>query len=341
MGDHLHLAGLEVQIAADVAHQLLAGVVVDRHRDVDAVLVVAVDALDRRHAVGPHAVLRGAAEPGAQDAPSSRACTTTPSTLIRGSPATSAGPGRCAGGRSVTVTRPRTRAISSGPAASARASISRTFGSWSAIAVALVVAQREHVQQQRLLDLGRVEQVAVALRRDLRVVGQHDRRAEHRVVGVGGQDREDVDLVTRGDRCLGRRPGGERRGEAAPGRMRDQMRRQQRGAQRAATIKAGLDRRSCCGRTWRSARARRRAPSRPFARARGPRRRRSARSRRPGPTAQSSAIGPSSTRRSTPWWRSPLGSRNATVPEIGASGPHGSSTTCIRARSNVCGPPAA
>ena len=44
---------------------------------------------------------------------------------------------------------------------------------------ALAVAERQHVQQQRLLDLGRVEQAAAALGRELRVVGQHDRRAEH------------------------------------------------------------------------------------------------------------------------------------------------------------------
>ncbi len=57
--------------------------------------------------------------------------------------------------------------------------------------------------------------------------------------------------------------------------------------------------------------------------------------------SSSSAIGPSSMRRATPWWRSPLGSRNATAPATGAPGADGSSTTCMRARSNVCGPPAA
>ncbi len=39
----------------------------------------------------------------------------------------------------------------------------------------------------------------------------------------------------------------------------------------------------------------------------------------PSSTSSSSRAGPSSTRRSTPWWRSPLGSRKATVPETGAS----------------------
>ena len=42
---------------------------------------------------------------------------------------------------------------------------------------ALVVGEREHVQQQRLLDLGAVEEIAAALGRDLRVLGQHDRGA--------------------------------------------------------------------------------------------------------------------------------------------------------------------
>ena len=44
--------------------------------------------------------------------------------------------------------------------------------------VALAVAEREDVQQQRLLDLGAVEQVAAALGCQLRVVGQHHRGAE-------------------------------------------------------------------------------------------------------------------------------------------------------------------
>ena len=51
------------------------------------------------------------------------------------------------------------------------------------------------MDQQRLLDLGRVEQVALALGRDLRVVGQHDRGAEHRVVGLRGEHRPGVDVL--------------------------------------------------------------------------------------------------------------------------------------------------
>jgi hypothetical protein len=61
----------------------------------------------------------------------------------------------------------------------------------------------------------------------------------------------------------------------------------------------------------------------------------------PAATSASSATGPSSIRRAVPAWRSPAGSRKASVPATGASSAAGSSTSCIRARSNVCGPPAA
>ena len=47
---------------------------------------------------------------------------------------------------------------------------------------ALGVAECLHVQHERLLDLGVVEEVAAALGRDLRMVGQDDRGAEHHVV---------------------------------------------------------------------------------------------------------------------------------------------------------------
>ena len=44
------------------------------------------------------------------------------------------------------------------------------------------VAQGLDMEQQRLLDLGRVEQAAAALGRDLRMIGEHDGRADHRIV---------------------------------------------------------------------------------------------------------------------------------------------------------------
>ena len=80
--------------------------------------------------------------------------------------------------------------ISSGVAAAARAIISRTRRVRALDLRALGVAEHLHVEQQRLLDLGGVEQAAAALGRDLRVVGQHDRRAEDRVVGRGGEHRD-------------------------------------------------------------------------------------------------------------------------------------------------------
>ena len=63
----LHLVGLEVQVPADVAHQLLAGVVVDGHAQVHVVVVVDVDPLDRRAAAREQVVLRVAAGAGPQD----------------------------------------------------------------------------------------------------------------------------------------------------------------------------------------------------------------------------------------------------------------------------------
>ena len=104
---------------------------------------------------------------------------------------TSCSPSR--GSRSVT--RPCSRLRSSGVAVSARSIISRTAGILLRDLGALGVAEREHVEQQRLLDLGVVEEVAAALGRDLGMVGQHDRRAEHRVVLRRGEHRIGVQVV--------------------------------------------------------------------------------------------------------------------------------------------------
>ncbi len=60
---------------------------------------------------------------------------------------------------------------------------------------ALVIRQRVHMQHERLLDLGVVEQVAVAARRDLRVIGKHDRRPEDRVVVLARQHGPGVDAL--------------------------------------------------------------------------------------------------------------------------------------------------
>ena len=88
---------------------------------------------------------------------------------------------------------------------SARSIISRTAGSCPAICFALVLRQGVHVEQQRLLDLGVVEEVAEALRGQLRMVRQHDRRSENRPVLVAEQHGEGVDGLA-GERRLPLRP---------------------------------------------------------------------------------------------------------------------------------------
>ena len=65
--------------------------------------------------------------------------------------------------------------------------------------LALLVGERLDVQHQRLLDLGAVEEVVDALRRDLGMLGQHDRRREHRVVVRRREHRPGVDLTAAGD----------------------------------------------------------------------------------------------------------------------------------------------
>src|SRR3954452_11507185 len=65
--DPLHLGGLEVQVPADVAHDVLAGVVVHGHADVDLLVVVDEDPLDRRAVALEQVVLRVAVRVWAQD----------------------------------------------------------------------------------------------------------------------------------------------------------------------------------------------------------------------------------------------------------------------------------
>jgi hypothetical protein len=76
----------------------------------------------------------------------------------------------------------------------------RTAGSRREISRARSSLRARHVQQQRLLDLGAVEQVAAALGASCGMVGQHDRRAEQRVVGRRREHRESVDVRARHDR---------------------------------------------------------------------------------------------------------------------------------------------
>ena len=102
--------------------------------------------------------------------------------------------------------------------------------------LALVVGEGEDVQQQRLLDLGAVEEVAAALGRQARVVGQHDRRAEQRVVVIGRQHREGVDAL--GLRRLQRRRRSARRRCVRTGCVESRLCRQ-----RARAVEALGDRR--------------------------------------------------------------------------------------------------
>ena len=91
--------------------------------------------------------------------------------------------------------RPCSFRTSSGVTASARSIISFTAASCSSISARSPVAQRVHVQHERLLDLRVVEEVAAALRSDPRMVREHDRRAEHHVVVRRREHGPGVDAV--------------------------------------------------------------------------------------------------------------------------------------------------
>ena len=207
---HSTSTGREEEEAADLAHQLLARVVVDRDAEVDAAVVVEVDALDRRRPPVEHAVVGVAVALGPQHDRSPRR-TTTPSTArARASPLA----------RVRTGTRPVAAAVQLlGRRRRARARSSRAPpGPAAAISSRSASRERVHVQQQRLLDLGVVEQVAAALGRELRVVGQHDRGAEHGVVVGRGEHRPGVDVLAA--RRLERRDEAAAVARAAPGAWR-------------------------------------------------------------------------------------------------------------------------
>ena len=130
-------------------------------------------------------------------------------------------------------------------------SSSRSISSAARLSVAracalLGVGQRQRAQRQDLVDLGRVEQVARALGRHLRVVVQDDRRGQHQVAAVGraGQHRPGAGVLA--GRDLGGRP--LRRvghGQERPARHADQR---VRGDQRVA---AGRRRGCAAGRRGR------------------------------------------------------------------------------------------
>ena len=220
-------------------------VVVDGDRDVHAVLVVAVDPLDRRHAPGPHAVLgrgrsRGAAPPSlavddAVDAgvgqPGRRLGRGGRLGIAQRHPAVEAGE---------LTGRDRRRPLDHLP--------HRRVGSGDLLPLA--VAQHLDMQQQRLLDLGRVEQPTLALGRDLRMVGQHNRGADHRVVVVVASTGKMFPRSTHG-LPGGRRTGATGEAKRCPG-VRDEVRGEQRGPQRGGAVEP-LRHRWCCGRTSGSA----------------------------------------------------------------------------------------
>ena len=116
----------------------------------------------------------------------------------------------------------------------------------------LAVAERLDVQQQRLLDLRRVEQVAAALGREPRMVGQHDGGAEHRVVLGAREHRPGVDALAAAV---------DRRAEAPAGRPHHDVGGEQAGRERGGPRPPpGRRTRSCC--------ARRPAPRSPSTRSR-------------------------------------------------------------------------
>ena len=203
------------------------------------------------------------------------------------------------------------------PRRRARAS-ARTAGSCAAIASRSSSRERVHVQQQRLLDLGGVEQVAEALGRELRVVGEHDRRAEHRVVLGVGEHRQGVDVSHCATPALRARAA---RRSAPP---RDRARRRAwragecaqrlargRGPRATSVVVVDADRHAHAVAVERLAAQ----PTRP----------RSAVERRTArPSRLAERVGGSSTARSTPWWRSPLAWRKRTVAASVAPAPRSS-----------------
>ena len=183
---HLHLGGLEVQVPADVAHEVLAGVVVDGHAEVHVVVVVDVGSA-RSSRVRPSS--RWSCGVGGRAAGRRTTCPPRRKRpAVDDDPllAADVGVGAVGGRRrlgSLTVTRPWRSMMSCGVGAAARcdhrpaprgrrrrararsASLSASTCSSSASSIS--------VESNRL---------PAALGRDLGMVGQDDRRAQDRVV---------------------------------------------------------------------------------------------------------------------------------------------------------------
>ncbi len=99
--------------------------------------------------------------------------------------------------------------------------------------LALLIGQRLDVQHQRLLDLRAVEEVVDGLRRDLGMVGQHERRREDRVVLRRREHRPGVDLTAAGDAVVAAL---QRRDDRAALGLREQVRREHALQQRVLAI---------------------------------------------------------------------------------------------------------
>ena len=258
-------------------------------------VVVEVDALERRRAPVEHAVVGSSRSPRRSTTLSPRPVRRRRRRRASSSPRRGSGPSSGGAGRSMPVQAHDV--LGAGGARAARP-CRAPAPSCSAIASRSRVAQRVDVQQQRLLDLGAVEEVAAALRRDLRMVGQEDRGAQHGVVVGAGQHRPGVDVLAARRARAARRSG--RRARAA--------RRASRPASAAAPRRGRGRRAPACvfshpqpdaRRLARLDLAARRGPRRRRARTLLARRRRAPRAaRRPG-GARPSAAG-SSTSASTP-----------------------------------------
>ena len=105
--------------------------------------------------------------------------------------------------------------------------------------LALLFAQRVDVQEQRLLDLGRVEQVAQALRRHAGVVGQDDRRPQHRGVVRAGQDGPGVEALAAGELLRPRPLRVQRRDEAPAAHLGDDVGGHQARPQHLVSVQLG------------------------------------------------------------------------------------------------------
>ena len=205
--------------------------------------------------------------------------------------------------------------------------------------LALVVAEREHVQQQRLLDLGARRRGRRGSR--ARSAGGRAARSPRRARASSASVASTGKVLTCRTRHRGRRVGrAQRRGEAAArAHAQDEVRGEQGDAQRPGAVEALGAPRSCCAR---------RSHHAPAARRRGVGRHPHApctagsKGSTCGPAASSSSVRPGgSRRRGAPGGarrRLEEAHRRRSSDRVAAGS---SDAAASAARSNVCGPPAA